>query len=138
VDRKWTKPLVLLINNRSYSDAEIFPSAFRALNLGKLVGQATGGNVIGTGSVQLIDGSILRLPRIGVYTSKGVNMDKQGVTPDVAVDTPPDLQAKGVDLQLQKAVEVLQADVVQWKKKNDPAGIAASGEGGNTSIPKKD
>ena len=24
-DRKWTKPLVLLINNRSYSDAEIFP-----------------------------------------------------------------------------------------------------------------
>ena len=51
VDRKWTKPLVLLINNRSYSDAEIFPSAFRALNLGKLVGQPTGGHVIGTGGV---------------------------------------------------------------------------------------
>src|ERR1700761_1713302 len=28
-DRKWTKPLVLLVNNRSYSDAEIFPNAFR-------------------------------------------------------------------------------------------------------------
>ena len=28
-DRKWNKPLVLLINNRSYSDAEIFPNAFR-------------------------------------------------------------------------------------------------------------
>src|SRR5262249_14253205 len=25
-DRKWSKPLVLLINNRSFSDAEIFPS----------------------------------------------------------------------------------------------------------------
>jgi tricorn protease len=138
VDRKWTKPLVLLINNRSYSDAEIFPSAFRALNLGKLVGQSTGGHVIGTGSVQLIDGSILRLPRIGVYTSKGVNMDKQGVAPDVTVDTPPDLLAKGVDLQIEKAVEVLRADVVLWKKKSDPAGIAATDEGGNTAIPKKD
>src|SRR5262249_36004902 len=29
--RKWTKPLVLLINNQSYSDAEVFPSAFRTL-----------------------------------------------------------------------------------------------------------
>ena len=39
-DRKWSKPLVVLINNRSYSDAEIFPHAFRTLGMGKLVGQA--------------------------------------------------------------------------------------------------
>jgi C-terminal processing protease CtpA/Prc len=65
-------------------------------------------------------------------------MDKQGVVPDVALDTPPDLLAKGVDLQLEKAVEVLQADVVQWKKKSEPAGVATSGEEGKTSIPKKD
>src|SRR5258708_21588197 len=103
-DRKWTKPLVLLINNRSYSDAEIFPNAFKTLNLGKVVGQPTGGYVIGTTSVRLIDGSVLRLPHIGVYTAKGVNMDKQGVAPDVAVETPPDLLAKGGDLQLGKAV----------------------------------
>src|SRR5262249_39461424 len=32
-DRKWTRPVVLLINNRSYSDAEIFPHAFRTLAL---------------------------------------------------------------------------------------------------------
>ena len=57
-DRKWTKPLVLLINNRSYSDAEIFPNAFRTLGLGKLVGQPTGGHVIGTDGVRLIDGSM--------------------------------------------------------------------------------
>ncbi|MBY0458611.1 MAG: PDZ domain-containing protein, partial [Gemmataceae bacterium] len=28
-DRKWTKPMVVVANNRSYSDAEIFPHAFR-------------------------------------------------------------------------------------------------------------
>jgi tricorn protease len=32
-DRKWTKPMVVMTNNRSYSDAEIFPHAFRALGL---------------------------------------------------------------------------------------------------------
>jgi tricorn protease len=137
VDRKWAKPLVLLINNRSYSDAEIFPSAFRALNLGKLVGQPTGGHVIGTGGVALIDGSYLRLPRIGVYTTKGVNMDKQGVAPDVMVETHPDQLAKGVDLQLDKAIEVLQADVVAWKKKND-APIAVKPDEPMTATPKKD
>jgi tricorn protease len=118
-DRKWSKPLVLLINNRSYSDAEVFPSAFRTLGLGKLVGQPTAGQVIGTGEVRLIDGSRLRIPRIGVFTPKGVDMDKEGVRPDVLVEPSPDQLAKGIDAQLDKAVEVLQKDVVEWKKKKD-------------------
>ncbi len=115
-DRKWTKPLVLLINNRSYSDAEIFPSAFRTLGLGKLVGQPTGAHVIGTVLVRLIDGSRFSIPRVGVYTMAGANMERQGVVPDVLVDQHPDQLANGVDPQLDKAVEVLEKDVVAWKK----------------------
>ncbi len=84
-DRKWTRPLVLLINNRSYSDAEIFPHAFRTWGLGKLVGQPTGGHVIGTYTVELIDGSTFRVPRTGIHTIKGVNMEKEGVAPDIEV-----------------------------------------------------
>jgi tricorn protease len=125
-DRKWTKPLVLLINNRSYSDAEIFPSAFKTLGLGKVVGQATGGHVIGTVSVRLVDGSVFRIPRIGVYNAKGENMDKVGVTPDIAVETEPDQVAKGVDIQLDRAVQVLSDDVAEWKKSHP--GIAHNGE----------
>jgi tricorn protease len=115
-DRRWNKPLVLLINNRSYSDAEIFPHAFRTLGLGKLVGQPTGAHVIGTGRMRLIDGSIFMLPRTGVFTSAGVNMEKQGVVPDYIVEPQPDELARGIDRQLEKAVEVLQLDVAQWKK----------------------
>ena len=100
-DRKWIKPLVLLINNRSYSDAEIFPHAFRTLGLGKLVGQPTGGFVIGTTSYRLIDGSLFRIPRTGVFTIKGVNMEKEGVTPDFIVEGNPDELAKGIDPQLE-------------------------------------
>jgi tricorn protease len=122
-DRKWTKPLALLINQRSYSDAEIFPNAFRTMGLGKLVGVPTGGYVIGTGSTRLIDGSTFRVPRIGVYTTRGVNMEKEGVAPDVLVDVLPDQLARGIDPQLEKAVEVVQGDVVAWKKAHQ-AGLA--------------
>jgi tricorn protease len=126
-DRKWTKPMVVVTNNRSYSDAEIFPHAFRALGLGKVVGQATGGNVIGTGGTRLIDGSAFRIPRIGVYTNKGVNMEKHGVQPDVVVEVTPDDWARGLDGQLLRAVDVVAVDVRDWKKAKASGGVPAVG-----------
>jgi tricorn protease len=133
-DRKWTKPLVLLINNRSFSDAEIFPSAFRTLGLGKLVGQPTGGLVIGTSSIHLIDGSSFRVPRTGVYTVKGVNMDKEGVVPDVIVEPHPDQLARGIDPQLDAAIGVVLKDVEAWKK-NRPAVALKPGEDAPAAAP---
>jgi tricorn protease len=134
-DRKWHKPVVLLINNRSASDAEIFPHAFRTLGLGKLVGQATGGKVIGTNNIRLIDGSVFRLPRIGVFTVEGVNMEKEGVAPDVLVENHPDHLARGIDAQLVKAVEVLQQDVLAWKKRRSPGVVRPSGAGPSGATP---
>jgi tricorn protease len=130
-DRKWTKPLVLLINNQSYSDAEIFPNAFRTLRLGKLVGQPTGGHVIGTTSTQLIDGSVLRLPQTGVFTVNRVNMEKEGVAPDILVEPHPDQLARGEDVQLAKAVEVVKRDVIAWKAKRRD--LTKSGAGQTTA-----
>ncbi|MDB5311959.1 MAG: hypothetical protein JWO38_6161 [Gemmataceae bacterium] len=128
--RKWTKPLVVMCNNRSYSDAEIFPHAFRTLGLGKVVGQPTGGFVIGTIGTRLIDGSSFRLPRTGVYTVGGVNMEKQGVIPDVSVEITPEDWAKGTDSQLTKAVEVVTGDVVAWKKSRSPAAGGSAAKAG--------
>ncbi len=135
-DRRWTKPLVLLINNRSFSDAEIFPHAFRTMGLGKLVGQATGGHVIGTREITLIDGSLFRTPRIGVTTHKGINMDKEGVTPDVIVSVHPDQLARGQDSQLEQATRVLIQDVAVWNKNRLPiAENASGGSPGATPLP---
>jgi tricorn protease len=135
-DRKWTKPSTVLINNRSYSDAEIFPSAYKALGLGKVVGQATGGLVIGTMETTLIDGSRFRLPRTGVFTARGVNMEKQGVQPDVAVDASPEDLAKGTDPQLKRAVDVLGVEVAEWKKaKSGIATAPTTPTGAGTATP---
>jgi tricorn protease len=122
-DRKWTKPSAVVVNNRSYSDAEIFPSAYRALGFGKVVGQATGGLVIGTSETRLIDGSVFQVPRTGVFTARGVNMEREGVVPDFPVEALPEDLKKGVDPQLAKAVEVVTSEVAEAKKAK--AGLAA-------------
>jgi tricorn protease len=102
------------------------------MGLGKLVGQATGGHVIGTRNITLIDGSSFRTPRIGVTTHKGVNMDKEGVAPDILVDVHPDQLARGQDPQLEKAVDVLSGDVAAWKKSRPPvAGDPITGTPGS-------
>jgi tricorn protease len=115
-DRRWNKPLVVLVNNRSFSDAEVFPSAVQALGLGKVVGQPTGGLVIFTGEMTLIDGSKFRVPSTGVFTLRGVNREKEGVVPDVIVEAHPDQLNRGEDPQLDRAVDVLKADVETFKK----------------------
>ena len=104
-------PMVVMQNERSASDAEMFPAGFQALGLGKVVGVPTMGAVIGTGSYALLDGSSIRTPGSGVWTSTGQNMENYGVPPDVVVDNTPDDFRKGVDQQLVKAVEVLRAEV---------------------------
>ncbi len=104
-------PMVVMQNERSASDAEMFPDGFRRLGLGKLVGVPTMGAVIGTGSYPLLDGSAIRTPGAGVYTSSGENMENYGVPPDVLVDNTPSDFLAGRDAQIDKAVEVLKGEM---------------------------
>ena len=104
-------PMVVLQNERSASDAEMFPDGFRALGLGKVIGVPTYGAVIGTGSYRLLDGSSLRTPEFGVYSAKGQNLENYGVPPDVYVDNTPADFLEGHDRQVEKAVEVLKAEM---------------------------
>jgi tricorn protease len=104
-------PMVVMQNERSASDAEMFPAGFKALGLGKVVGVPTMGAVIGTGSYTLLDGSAIRTPGSGVWTSTGQNMENYGVPPDVYIDNTPADFIKGRDAQVEKAVEVLKAEL---------------------------
>jgi tricorn protease len=99
--------MVVMQNERSASDAEMFPAGFKALGLGKTVGVPTMGAVIGTGSYTLLDGSTIRTPGSGVWTSDGVNMENYGVPPDVYIDNTPTDFFAGKDAQLDRAIEVL-------------------------------
>ena len=106
-------PMVVMQNERSASDAEMFPAGFKALGLGKVVGVPTMGAVIGTGSYTLLDGSTIRTPGSGVWLATGENMENYGVPPDVYVDNTPADFIKGRDAQIEKAVDVLKAEMAK-------------------------
>lgn len=117
--RAFFGPLVVMQNERSFSDAEVFPDGVRRLGLGKTVGTNTNGSVIGTGAFRLMDGSTVRTPGTGLWDVSGQNLENYGVPADVYVDnTPADFLA-GRDAQLEKAVQVLQEEL----KKNPPKDV---------------
>jgi tricorn protease len=104
-------PMVVLQNERSASNAEMFPEGFRTLGLGKVIGVPTYGAVIGTGAYRLLDGSSIRTPSYGVFTAKGISLENYGVQPDVWVDNTPSDFLAGHDRQIEKAVEVLRTEM---------------------------
>jgi tricorn protease len=108
-------PMVVLANERSTSDAEVFPDGFRTLKLGKIVGVTTYGAVIGTGAYTLMDGSVIRTPSSGLWNLSGTNLENYGVPPDVYVDNTPEDWLRGRDAQLEKAVELLQGRQARQK-----------------------
>ncbi|RYY16745.1 MAG: peptidase S41, partial [Chitinophagaceae bacterium] len=79
------KPIVLLINEQSLSDAEMTAAGFKQLKLGKVIGTETYRWIIFTSGKGLVDGSSYRLPSWGTYTLAGGNLEKDGVTPDIFV-----------------------------------------------------
>jgi tricorn protease len=108
-------PMVVMANERSTSDAEVFPDGFKTLKLGKVVGVTTYGAVIGTGSYTLLDGSTIRTPGTGLWNVNNTNLENYGVPPDVYIDNTPEDFLKGRDAQIEKAVAVLKEELVKQK-----------------------
>ena len=115
-------PMVVMENERSTSDAEVFPDGFRTLGLGKVVGVTTYGAVIGTGAYRLLDGSSIRTPGSGLWNVKGYNLENYGVPPDVYVDNTPEDFFSGRDEQIEKAVEPLKQELQQKSGRQAAAG----------------
>ncbi len=100
-------PTVLVTNQHSLSDAEDFTEGYRALGLGKVVGEPTAGWIIYTWNVRLIDGSSFRLPRTRITTAEGAPMEMHPRPVDVAVTRPVGEGLAGKDSQLDAAVAEL-------------------------------
>ena len=98
--------LVVLANQWSCSNAEIFTHAVKSLNRGTVVGTPTCGAVIGTGSRQIFEFGTLRVPGTWWKTADGADMEHHPALPDVAVDFTPADEASGRDPQLEKAIEL--------------------------------
>lgn len=100
-------PKVMLINGWSGSGGDAFPDYFRKAGLGPLIGTRTWGGLIGiTGAPQLIDGGSVTVPTFRMYDPDGKWFrEGHGVDPDIEVKDNPSQLAKGIDSQLERAIE---------------------------------
>jgi len=112
--RDWQTPFIahsgpkaILANGWSGSGGDCFPWMFKNAGLGPIVGQRTWGGLIGiTGTPQLIDGGSVTVPTFSIYDTRGEwIIEGHGVEPDIAVIDDPAQLAKGVDPQLERAIE---------------------------------
>ncbi|HLX90240.1 MAG TPA: S41 family peptidase [Puia sp.] len=99
------KPIVLLVNEQSLSDAEMTASGFKALRLGKIIGNETYHWIIFTSGAGLVDGSFIRLPSWGCYTLEGKDIEQNGVKPDILIVNSFEDKINDRDPQLDRAVD---------------------------------
>lgn len=98
------KPIVLLVNEQSLSDAEMTTEGFKALKLGTVIGTETYRWIIFTTSLGLVDGSNHRMPAWGCYGLDGRNLEREGVAPDIMVQNTFADNLDGRDPQLERAI----------------------------------
>ena len=103
------KPIVVLVNEHSLSDAEVTSNGIKTLGIAKLVGTETYRWIIFTSSVRLLDGSTCRMPAWGCYSViDGSDLESTGVKPDIYVKNTFKDRLEGKDPQLDAAIaEVL-------------------------------
>jgi tricorn protease len=106
-ERVLDRPTVLVVNQRSLSDAENFTEAYRQLHAGAVVGEPTAGWIIFTSGASLADGGFVRIPYTRVIAHDGVDMELHPRPVDVRVDDPPGAAERGDDPQLDAAVREL-------------------------------
>lgn len=124
----WTKPIVVLCNQNSYSNSEVFSHAVKNLGRGKVVGVRTAGGVISTGSTTVFDLGELRTPFRGWYSIRtGEDYELNGAQPDFPLWPEPGEIPAGKDRQLEKAVEVLLRDVAAVPPLPKPINAHANG-----------
>ena len=103
--------VVVLIDEMSSSDAELFAAGFQTMKLGKVIGARSWGGAVGySGNPEcsLVDGGSFTIPSFGPYLGNEWLIEQKGVIPDIPVANLPVESFHGTDKQLDAAIrEVL-------------------------------
>ena len=105
---KWIKPSIVLVGESNYSDAHLFPLAYKAKGIGQVLGMP----VPGTGTFVWWENQIDPTIRFGIpmgcwRTLDGKCGENNQMEPDIRVANEPDVMASGRDQQIEAAVREL-------------------------------
>jgi C-terminal processing protease CtpA/Prc len=109
---KWNKPSIVVMGEANYSDAHLFPVAYKLKNLGKTVGMP----VPGTGTfvwweTQIDPTLVFGIPQGGWITPDGKYCENTQLDPDLRVPNTWEALSAGRDEQIEAAVKSLLADL---------------------------
>lgn len=106
-DHEFKKPLAVLVDGRSASASEIFSAAIQDYGVGTIVGTQTYGKGVVQQTLDLGDGTCMKITISEYYTPSGRSINGTGVTPDVEVEYEYDENDPEKDDQLEKVIEVV-------------------------------
>lgn len=103
-------PFVVLVNQGSASAAEILAGALKEHGIAKLIGEKT----FGKGSVQelvpITDDTSLKITIARWLTPNGNSISDNGLIPDIEIKTPTEGDREDKDVQMNKAIEILNSN----------------------------
>lgn len=104
-------PMAVLIDGNSASASEIFAGAVKDFEWGTLIGTTTYGKGIVQQLFPLMEGACLKLTISEYFTKSGERIHEKGVSPHVEVEYVYNEDNPKFDNQLEKAMEVLYAEI---------------------------
>jgi tricorn protease len=110
---KWDKPSCVLISEGNYSDAFMFPYAYKELGIGKLIGMPVAGTGTAVWWENQIDNSIIfGIPMISSWgTNETHPTENHELEPDIRVSNDYNNVLTGEDQQLEAAVKEMLKEV---------------------------
>ena len=105
---KWVKPSIVIIDEADYSDAHLFPAAYKLKNVGKTLGMP----VPGTGTFvwweeQIDPNLVFGMPMGGWRAPDGLFEEGHQLEPDIMIRNEPQVLSAGRDQQIEAAVAEL-------------------------------
>lgn len=108
---RWTKPTLAMFNEGNYSDGHCFACGYTDLTIGKTVGMPTPGTCSFAGWESLPNGGRWGIVPISAKDKAGNWMENNETKPQFQVKNMPGKIDKGIDQQLEKAVEELLKEI---------------------------
>lgn len=112
-------PKVMIADEGAGSGGDMLPYMFKKFKLGPVVGKRTWGGLVGiSGYPVLMDGGTVTAPGFAIWTpEEGFCVENEGVAPDYDVDMWPKEVLAGKDPQLEKAIQLVMAELEKQPKR---------------------
>ena len=107
VETKYQGKIVLLVDEMSISGAENMAGIVQWFNIGKVIGNQTPGQMLWGNGYLINDSIALAIPIYKLEYPNGFNPENNGIIPDIEIELKRKDLLKGMDTQLEKAVEYL-------------------------------